>query len=153
MRPPVTPAAIAQPTPGSLNLSGDWTARGIGKQLESSGAAAGPAATADGAGVSAMDSAGAWVLHKLLSRLRDAGTPVTLLALRPEFARLHEAVVQQVAAQAALPAPPAVGRPSALARVGQRAAEAGEQALAMLSFVGETALALAASLAHPARIR
>ncbi|MBK8358165.1 MAG: ABC transporter permease [Comamonadaceae bacterium] len=153
MRPPVTPAAIAQPTPGSLNLSGDWTARGIGKQLESTGAAAGPAATADGAGVTAMDSAGAWVLHKLLSRLRDAGTPVTLLGLRPEFARLHEAVVQQAAAQAALPAPPAVGRPSALARVGQRAAEAGEQALAMLSFVGETALALAASLAHPARIR
>ena len=62
-------------------------------------------------------------------------------------------VSKQVAAQAALPAPPAVGRPSALARVGQRAAEAGEQALAMLSFVGETALALAASLAHPARIR
>ena len=153
MRPPVTPAAIAQPTPGSLNLSGDWTARGIGKQLESTGAAAGPAATADGAGVTAMDSAGAWVVHKLLSRLRDAGTPVTLQGLRPEFARLHEAVVQQVAAQAALPAPPAVGRPSALARVGQRAAEAGEQALAMLSFVGETALALAASLAHPARIR
>ena len=153
MRPPVTPAAIAQPTPGSLNLSGDWTARGIGKQLESTGAAAGPAATADGAGVTAMDSAGAWVMHKLLSRLRDAGTPVTLQGLRPEFARLHEAVVQQVAAQAALPAPPAVGRPSALARVGQRAAEAGEQALAMLSFVGETALALAASLAHPARIR
>ena len=153
MRPPVTPAAIAQPTPGSLKLSGDWTARGIGKQLESTGAAAGPAATADGAGVTAMDSAGAWVMHKLLSRLRDAGTPVTLQGLRPEFARLHEAVVQQVAAQAALPAPPAVGRPSALARVGQRAAEAGEQALAMLSFVGETALALAASLAHPARIR
>jgi phospholipid/cholesterol/gamma-HCH transport system permease protein len=153
MRPPVTPAAIAQPTPGSLNLSGDWTARGIGKQLESTGAAAGPAATADGAGVTAMDSAGAWVMHKLLSRLRDAGTPVTLQGLRPEFARLHEAVVQQAAAQAALPAPAAVARPSAVARVGQLTAEAGEQALAMLSFVGESALALAASLAHPARIR
>jgi len=152
----MTLAAIAHPAPGSLTLSGAWTALGLGgieAQLDAPAMAGGPAATADGAGVTAMDSAGAWVLHKLLGRLRDAGTPVTLQGLRPEFARLHEAVAQQVAAQAALPAPVPVAIPSALSRIGQSAAAAGEQGLAMLSFVGESALALAGSLAHPARIR
>ena len=152
----MTPAAIVQPTPGSLVFSGDWTARGLGgvaAQFESAGLAGRPAATADGAGITAMDSAGAWVMQQLLERLRDAGSSVKLQGLRPEFGRLREMVAQQLAAQAAVPAPVAPAAPSALARIGQGAAAAGEQGLAMLSFVGESALALAGSLAHPARIR
>jgi len=157
MRPEaVTPAAISHPTPQNLMLSGAWTGRGlcgIEDRLDAAGWVGGSTEKVDGAGVTAMDSAGAWVLHTLMGRLRDAGTPVMLQGLRPEFARLQESVSQQVVDRAALPLPVAPARRSILARVGQRAAAAGEQGLAMLSFVGESALALAGSLAHPSRIR
>ncbi len=152
----MTPAAIAQPTPGSLTFSGDWTARGLGgieRQLAAQAVARGPAVMADAAGVSALDSAGAWVLHRLLGRLRDAGTPVALQGLRPEFARLLKGMAVQGTVGAQGPASAAPLRPSALTRIGHGVADAGEQGLAMLGFVGECALALAGSLAHPARIR
>ena len=87
---PMTPAAIAQPSPQDLALSGHWTARGIGAHegdLAPERLAAAATTTADGAGITAMDTAGAWVLHTLLSRLRREGHVVTLRGLRPEFAR------------------------------------------------------------------
>jgi len=153
---PVAPAAVAQPTPQDLELSGSWTARGIGaieRQLESVRVPAKTEAIADGARIEALDTAGAWVLQKLLLRLRDEGIVVTLRGLRPEFARLLEVVAQHVADQAAKPAPAASQPPAALERIGRSAEAAFEQTVALLSFVGECALALAGSVAHPARLR
>jgi phospholipid/cholesterol/gamma-HCH transport system permease protein len=115
-----------------------------------------PAATeaiADGARIEALDTAGAWVLQKLLLRLRDEGTVVTLRGLRPEFARMLEVVAQHVADQAGKPAPAASAPPAPLERIGRSAAAAFEQAVALLRFVGECAVALAGSIAHPARFR
>jgi len=93
------PAAIAQPTPQELALSGAWTARGVGavvQQLESLRIPAGTKAIAECARIEALDTAGAWVLQKLLLRLRDEGTVVTVRGLRPEFARLLEVVAQRL---------------------------------------------------------
>src|SRR5665647_2639143 len=93
----VVPAAIAQPTPQELALSGSWTARGIGaieRQLESVRVPSKTEAIADGARIEALDTAGAWVLQKLLLRLRDEGIVVTIDGLRPEFAKLLEVVAQ-----------------------------------------------------------
>src|SRR5688572_9510085 len=152
----VEPAAIVQPTPQDLALSGCWTARGIGaieQQLELVRVPATTEAIADGARIEALDTAGAWVLQKLLLRLRDEGTVVSVRGLRPEFARMLEVVAQHVASQAGKPAPAARPPPKALERIGRSAAVAFEQTLALLSFVGECALALASSIAHPARLR
>jgi phospholipid/cholesterol/gamma-HCH transport system permease protein len=152
----VAPAAIAQPTPQDLALSGSWTARGIGaieQQLESLRVPATTEAIADGARIEALDTAGAWVLHKLLLRLRDEGNFVTLRGLRPEFARLLQVVAQHVADQGDTPAPAASQSPAALERIGRSAEAAFEQIVALLSFVGESAVALAACVAHPARLR
>jgi phospholipid/cholesterol/gamma-HCH transport system permease protein len=152
----VAPAAIAQPTPQDLALSGSWTARGIGaieQQLESLRVPATTEAIADGARIEALDTAGAWVLHKLLLRLRDEGNLVTLRGLRPEFARLLQVVAQHVADQGDTPAPAASQSPAALERIGRSAEAAFEQIVALLSFVGESAVALAACVAHPARLR
>jgi phospholipid/cholesterol/gamma-HCH transport system permease protein len=152
----VAPAAIAQPTPQDLALSGSWTARGIGaieQQLESLRVPATTEAIADGARIEALDTAGAWVLHKLLLRLRDEGNFVTLRGLRPEFARLLQVVAQHVADQGDTPAPAASQSPAALERIGRSAEAAFEQTVALLSFVGESAVALAACVAHPARLR
>jgi phospholipid/cholesterol/gamma-HCH transport system permease protein len=101
----------------------------------------------------ALDTAGAWVLQKLLLRLRDEGTVVTLRGLRPEFARLLEVVAQRVAGPADRPAPAGRRPPTALERIGRSADAAFEQTVALLGFVGESAVALAGCVAHPARFR
>jgi phospholipid/cholesterol/gamma-HCH transport system permease protein len=152
----VTPAAITQSTPAKLALSGAWTARGlgaIGPQIAALGATPGSSIVVDSARIEALDTAGAWVLQKLLQRLRGEGEAVGVVQLRdlrPEFARLLEVVGQA----AVIPAAPASGRSaSKLEHLGRGTAAALEQALALLGFVGEVALALAGCVAHPARIR
>jgi phospholipid/cholesterol/gamma-HCH transport system permease protein len=145
------PAAVARQTPQELALSGSWTAFGlgaIGPQLEALPAPAASGLVVDGERIEALDTAGAWVLQRLLRRLRGEGTAVALRGLRPEFARLLEIVEPQAAAVA--PAPPI---PSGLEALGRAAAAGFGQAIALLSFVGECAAALAASVAHPARLR
>jgi len=150
------PAAIAQPTPRDLALSGSWTAHGIGtiqRQLESVRVASSSEAVADGERIDALDTAGAWVLQKLLLRLRAEGVTVSLRGLRPEFAKLLDAVGQQAADQTHTPSPAAGASASMLGGVGRRAAAAFEQSVALLGFVGETAVALAGCAARPARFR
>jgi len=152
----VPPAAIAQPTPQELALSGSWTARGIGtieRQLESVRVPSKMEAIADGARIEALDTAGAWVLQKLLLRLRDEGIVVTLRGLRPEFAKLLEAVGRQAADQTVTLSPVASAPTSKLEGLGRSAAAAFEQSVALLGFVGESAVALAGCVAHPARFR
>jgi phospholipid/cholesterol/gamma-HCH transport system permease protein len=151
----LAPAAIAQPTPQDLDLSGSWTVRGLGaiaRHLDSVRLPSTTEATADGSRIAALDTAGAWVLQKLLQRLRGEGIAVSLRGLRPEFAKLLEAVAAQAADRPA--APSAAGAvPSMLGAVGRRAEAAVEQATALLGFVGETAIAFAGCVAHPARFR
>jgi phospholipid/cholesterol/gamma-HCH transport system permease protein len=153
---PVEPAAIAQPTPQELALSGSWTARGIGAlepQLDALSAPSKSEMVVDGARIGALDTAGAWVLQKLLQRLRDEGTAVQVRDLRPEFAKLLEAVGRQAADQTNTHSPVAGAPSSELERMGRSAAAAFEQTVALLGFVGETAVALAGNVAHPARMR
>ena len=91
----VTPAAVAQPTPQELALSGSWTARGIGAiepQLAALSAPSRAEIVVDGARIEALDTAGAWVLQKLLRRLRDEGSAVQVRDLPPEFGKLLEVV-------------------------------------------------------------
>ncbi len=152
----VAAAAIAQPAPQELALSGSWTARGIGAigpQLDALSAPARSEIAVDAARIEALDTAGAWVLQKLLLRLRGEGIVVTLRGLRPEFAKLLEVVAQHVAGQADKPAPAASQTPTALERIGRRTEAAFTETVALLSFVGESAVALAGSVAHPARLR
>lgn len=154
-------AAIAQSAPREFALSGSWTVRGIGvigPQLAALAASANSVSVAecvvDGAQIEALDTAGAWVLQKFLRRLQDSGPAVPVHNLRPEFAKLLNVVGQQVADQTE-PQPPVRHQswPKLADVVGHRAEAAGEEALALLSFVGETALALAGCIAHPARLR
>ena len=153
---PIEFAAIAQPTPNDLALSGCWTARGIGAiqdQLESVHVQSEKEAIADGSLINALDTAGAWVLQKLLLRLEGEGIKINVRGLRPEFAKLLEVVAQQVADQAGTPAAVAIKPPTPLERIGRSVESGFEQTIALLSFVGETAGVFAASVTHPARIR
>ncbi len=152
----VAPAAIAQPTPQEIALSGYWTARGMGAiapRLEGLSATAQSEMGIDGSRIEALDTAGAWVLQKLLQRLRDEGMAVTVNGLRPELAKLLDVVAQQVADQAEKPSNAGNKPTNMLERLGRSTAAAFEQAVALLSFVGECAVALAGNVAHPRRIR
>jgi phospholipid/cholesterol/gamma-HCH transport system permease protein len=142
------PAAVARPTPQELALSGSWTALGLGAvapELDAVPRSAG--LVVDGSRIEALDTTGAWVLQGLLQRMRTEGTAVEIRGLRPAFTKLLEAVGQP----AQRPTPPPA--PSRLEMLGRASAAGFDQAIALLSFVGECAGALAASIAHPARFR
>ena len=150
------PAAFTQPSPREIALSGAWTARTIGNiepQLSSLRVNSKEPMVADGARIDALDTAGAWVLQKLLQRLRDQGSEVSLHGLRPENARLLEVVAPHAARPTEPPAPTGGQAPALLERIGRAVAGSVEQTLALLGFVGEAALAFGANIAHPGRIR
>ena len=152
----VLPAAVAQASPNSLALAGSWTARAISvvmPKLDSLQFAANAPVLADGVNIQALDTAGAWALQKLVRHLADEGIALRWHNLRPENARLLDAVASRVETRSD-PAVAAVkALPSLFARVGKSTHSAIKQALAMLAFVGETAHVLTATVAHPTRFR
>ena len=138
-------------TPEGLALSGRWTAFGISpldRTLDTLPAARGRELVVDGSQVEALDTVGVWVLQHLLARLHAEGVNATLRGWRPEFTHLIGLI--ESTPPAPLPAPP---RRGFLEAVGRTTVAALEQLFALMSFIGESALALAASVAHPARIR
>ncbi len=151
------PATVTASTPRHLILSGRWTASGIGAlppQLLAVQPAPGTSVTVDGAQVEALDTAGAWTLQQWLLRLRRDGVPVAIVGLRAEPARLLEAIARHVrdpAATTTLLVRPEAS--NALDQIGRHTVGATGQAVALLAFVGESALALATCLAHPKRLR
>lgn len=152
----VASAAIADPTPQGLTLSGSWTARGLGAGTPgpvASSRAADSVLIIDGSRITALDTAGAWVLQTLQQRLRNEGSSVEMHGLRPEFARLLEVAGQQAAGAADSPSALRSAPVPGLEVLGRNAAAWFEQAVALLGFVGESAATLAGSIAHPQRIR
>ena len=100
-----------------------------------------------------LDSAGAWVLAELLQRWRKVGAQVDLRNFPPAYASLLDMAEKQMAIQAAqavtdphLPVP-------RLEVLGRQGGAVLEQGIALLAFIGESAVALAGCVAHPARFR
>jgi phospholipid/cholesterol/gamma-HCH transport system permease protein len=108
----------------------------------------------DGHGLTGLDTAGALQLHRLLERMPTQSGGVSLTGFAEPHLSLLTLVQGHLASPAASPAqtqPPE--RPSGLDRLGHRAWEWVQQGFSMLSFGGETALALLRALRHPARLR
>jgi len=104
----------------------------------------------DGSTVSAMDTAGAWLVLRLYRALEREGGQVSLHGLRPEHVALLEMVTATNVGTA--PASRAVV-PSLLERIGALAWDSARQMLQMLSFIGEVARAALQSALRPGRIR
>ena len=149
-------AVVARPTPQTLICSGQWTARGMGavqRELESMDLGGTANVALDASGIDAFDSAGAWLLNGYLVRLRSAGAVITIDGLRPAFAKLL-GVVEQVATELAEhPASHVDKSHTALERIGRSASATLEEVVALLSFVGESAIAFAGCVMHPTRFR
>jgi len=153
---PALPAKLTQTTLHELALSGAWTARGIGRlapRLDALSTANPSEIVIDAEHIVAFDTLGAWILQRLLHRLRDEGVTVKLRGLNPEFGRLLDVVAQQAVDPTESAPITTIARPPVLENLGHGVVTAFEQTLALLSFIGECALAFAGSIAHQARIR
>ena len=156
------PACLLQTDAQNLVLTGAWTALHLGEMEASVKAVAVPASAAvqvDAHGLTALDSAGAWVLHTLLLRLQ-AGHP-SRLAGPAGLSDGHSALLATVAAHVegratmatAAPTPTPTPADNAVQALGRRSHAAGTQALAVLALLGELAGTVAVTVRHPARWR
>lgn len=99
MSPENTPATITLRSTGEFALFRVWTARGINSQLLNDQTISAPRPgpmVLDAARIDALDSVGAWVLQKILLRLREdaASGEASSLAGRPESAFLTDPPLQ-----------------------------------------------------------
>ncbi|WP_431273053.1 ABC transporter permease [Variovorax ureilyticus] len=140
-------ASMSPLATGGWSLAGNWTVRGLGdipKALDAH--ACGPGTVVlDGASLDAIDSAGVWVLQRWL---RQHGAAPALRNWSPRMQMLMTLVGEQP--DRPLPQPPAR---SALERLGRRADAAAQEALGLLRFLGQSAIAALALLMRPRRIR
>jgi phospholipid/cholesterol/gamma-HCH transport system permease protein len=114
--------------------------------------AAGVAAHISLARLERLDTAGAWLLHRLERDLDARGVRVEFAAVRGEHAALLEAVRR---AAPVPPTPPARPDPllRMLAEVGEGSIRAFEEGRRLISFFGQIAVALAAVVVRPGRLR
>lgn len=103
----------------------------------------------DGSALTALDSAGAWLLCHIMRQLERKGFTVTTQGLRPE----HEALLRLIQRHAAEKGVPGAARHGPLDRFGREVWRHLEQFLGILSFLGECSVALLRSIAQPSRIR
>ena len=148
MSAPATPARIAQAGPGEWTLSGCWTGQGISlaadldRQLKAvAGAPPEGELVVDGSRLQVIDSAGVCLLQQTL-QARGGQQPVTLRGWPAPSAKLMELIARKDDRPR-----PLAQRISLLERLGRRAIAAGEQALALCSFIGESALLFVAAVA------
>jgi len=136
---------------GELRCSGAWTLNHLAT-LESALTRLDLRGRADwvldAGDLTALDTAGAWLLHRTCERLRQAGATIELRGLRAG----HAALLEMIAAQHA-PAEPVPPHRSLLERIGRVAVAGVAQLVLFLNFVGQTSVALLRSLAQPRRIR
>ena len=103
----------------------------------------------DGAAITALDTSGAWLLHRTIHELEHRGRNVTINGLRPEFSTLMQLIASCVTAPEPSP-PPATDW---LADIGRHSWQALQGVSGILGFVGECSIKLLHLLIQPRRIR
>jgi len=147
---------VIETEPGTATVevrgTGDWTLEGIAVLEPRLAVLAWPSTGAlriDAAAISALDTAGAWLLHRTMHALTQQGRQVFIVGLRPE----HNTLLQLVAAHAPTMERPAASRVGLLAGVGRQVWRHLLDLRGMLAFIGESAVTFLRTLAQPRRIR
>lgn len=138
--------------PSEVRCAGAWVLHAVPRLERRLGAFAMPAErelVLDATAVTAMDTAGAWLMHRTVRALEAQGRSLRLQGLRPEF----EALVKLIAARTAAPAAGAPRAQTRLERLGRQTWEMLLGTAGLLSFVGESAAALGRWVRQPRRIR
>ena len=134
-----------------VRCTGAWIVQGLAQlehRLEDVSRRVEKELVIDGAAITALDTSGAWLLHRTILELEQRGRSVTINGLRPEFS----ALMQLIASCATAPETSPPSAPNWLARTGQHSWHALLGASGMLAFVGECAIILLRSLIQPRRI-
>ena len=129
---------------------GAWTVHGLArleKQLDTLSWPEGELVI-DGSAMSALDTSGAWLLHRTTRSLEQGGRKVQLQGLRPEFDSLLKLIASHEVSQASTGPAPGV-----IASLGRRVWSDALGMTGYLSFVGESFTVLVRSLAQPRRLR
>jgi phospholipid/cholesterol/gamma-HCH transport system permease protein len=103
----------------------------------------------DAAAVTAMDTSGAWLLHRTVRTLERSGRTVRLQGLKPE----HGALLNVIAARGIEIEAPREPVPGTLVSIGRAAWENLGNMVGILAFLGESMVAMLRSVMQPRRIR
>jgi phospholipid/cholesterol/gamma-HCH transport system permease protein len=103
----------------------------------------------DGSAISAMDTSGAWLLHRTVHALEQQGHNVRIHGLRQEFGSL----LDLISVRTGQLVQPAQSKEGLLASIGRRAWYGLGNLYGILAFVGESAIVLLRSIVQPRRIR
>jgi phospholipid/cholesterol/gamma-HCH transport system permease protein len=140
------------PTSVHVHCAGAWTVQGIAPVEQRLSALSFPSASEfvfDVSAIAALDTAGAWLLHRTMRAVEQRGGKVRISGLRPEFNTL----LRLIAAHAVTAEPAAPVKVGLLANIGQQAWHGLLGFSDMLAFIGESAIVFLHSLARPQRIR
>ncbi len=100
--------------------------------------------------VSALDTAGAWLLHRTAFQLTQTGLSVFIKGLSPKAQTLYEYVSRRGGVPGQLPK---AVRPGPIERIGRSGIEELNKNIGLLAFIGETAATAAPLLLSPLRVR
>ena len=140
------------PSPSEARCAGAWVLHAV-KRLERRLAAQSfpgdGELVIDAAGVTAMDTSGAWLLHRTIRALEARGRVVRVQGLRPAFSDL----LQLVGSRAPATRIPSAAAPGVLEGIGRQTWDHLVGSFGLLGFLGECAVGFVRALAHPQRIR
>ncbi|WP_230413690.1 ABC transporter permease [Undibacterium umbellatum] len=145
------PASIKQTTPGVLEFSGTWTVCQLGKVIRQMDALLmrHPAVVElDGQQIQKIDSITAWVLQSRLKKMRDSGVQLKMNGWPAQYQQMLDGLGEIPPA-----ATPVKKTPGMLEKIGKASVDVYKDNLALLSFMGETALSLLGLFLHPRRWR
>jgi len=135
-----------------LHCSGDWTVRRLSALelwLSQNHLPEGPVQI-DLGKVRHIDTAGAWVLERLLVKLEQREQPVEILGLSVEAGSLLELVRNTGITSDCVPHP---CHPGVLEELGRSSLDSARHSLGLLAFIGQVASFWMGQMARPARIR
>ena len=101
-------------------------------------------------GVSAMDTAGAWLLYRTVFQLTKTGRSATIEGLSAEAQALYEYVSRRGGEPGQFPA---VSKPGVIENLGRSGVDELNKNIGLIAFIGETAAMAAPLLLSPLRIR
>lgn len=136
----------------TLLCRGAWTIPHVARIERAAEAVVWPAGRqliCDGAGITSMDTAGAVLLRRTVSRLEQQGRRVLIQGLREEVREIFDMVTASWPGAA----PEASAGPSLAARFARQVEERSRRVLQALAFLGESAVGLARYLKSPGTIR
>jgi phospholipid/cholesterol/gamma-HCH transport system permease protein len=138
-----------------LDIGGEWTlphATRLERIVADVERSAVPAARIDLGGLQALDTLGAWLLHRLIRRLENQGGKVTIGEAAPE----HRVLLQRMMLP---PERTTLSRPyvplfrAFAEHIGESTVEIAAEGRNLIGFLGLTSIAVARALLRPRRIR